>query len=72
MNRIQEFLGRVISTLKEVDWKNVLVLCLLASSIAFAYIWVDEVLRSSLMRVEYAEKIKAYAGKLEEENQAVR
>lgn len=72
MSYIKGLWGKSINTLRGVDWKNVLALCLLSTSIAIAYIWVDEVLRSSLIRVEYAEKIKTYAGKLEEENQAVR
>lgn len=72
MNYLKNKLSAVAGLISEIDWKNVSVLCLLIISIAFGYIWVDGVLRSSLIRVEYAEKIKSYAGKLEEENEAVR
>ena len=72
MIKLREILDNAATTLREINWKSILILCLFVASCALSWAWVDGELRSSMVRVEYAEKIKAYAGKLEEENQAVR
>ena len=72
MNFLKERLSQLGESLRAADWKNILVLFFFLTGCILSWAWVDAELRSSMARVEYAEKIKNYAGKLEEENKAVR
>ena len=72
MNFLKRRFESVLQTIKEADWKNILILLLFVAGCILSWAWVDGEIRSSIARVEYAEKIKNYAGKLEEENNTVR
>ena len=72
MNFLKERWSQLRESLRAADWKNILVLFFFVTGCILSWAWVDAELRSSMARVEYAEKIKNYAGRLEEENQAVR
>lgn len=72
MRYLKDKFTKLIELLKDINWLRISILVLLVATITQAFFWVSAVLESSKARVEYAETIRAYAGKLEEENDTVR